>query len=279
MKIKFDELSEKAGHAVRENVAHIIFAVVILLMVVISFVDMGTGDGNVDWFGLMVNITLQLSVFIPYRWRQKHISGATEPYKANKKLYGEKVEAIHVNNSLRRFAEFCGEKTAEMKRAKQLELVHAAGIDTATFDSGDYGGLDKKQKKVVAKAKKLKVKLINPLCITSNSNKIKGYGVDFNEDVEDIKGIIGKVFPMFLWAFILSFIAIDSISYGGIAAVVMIIFRIVMCLAAMFSGIMSGDGFVVKKDKVILRRIDFIELFNEWAGNTEKEPPLPNGNN
>ena len=59
----------------------------------------------------------------------------------------------------------------------------------------------------------------------------------------------------------------------------MIIFRIVMCLTAMFSGIMSGDGFVVKKDKVILRRIDFIELFNEWAGNTEKEPPLPNGNN
>ena len=280
MKIKFDELSERAGHAVRENVAHIIFAVVVVLMFVVSFVDLDTGDGKIDWFNLVVNITLQLSVFIPYRWRQKRISGQTEPYKANKKLYGEKVEAIHVNNLLRRFAEFCEEKTADIKRSKQLELIHEAGIDTAMFDGGDFGGLDKKQKKAVFKAKKLKIRSINPLCITSNSNKVKGYGVDFNEDVEDIKGIIGKVFPMLLWAFILSFIAIDSISYGGIAAVVMIIFRIVMCLTAMFSGIMSGDGFVVKKDKVILRRIDFIELFNEWAGSTKKEPPeTADGNN
>ena len=279
MKIKFDELSEKAGYAVRENVAHIIFAVVVLLMVVISFVDMRTGDGNVDWFGLIVNITLQLSVFIPYRWRQKRISGQAEPYKTNKKLYGEKVEAIHVSNLLRHFAEFCEEKTADIKRAKQLEIVHAAGIDTSTFDSGKFNNLNKKQLRAITKAKKLKMKPINPLCITSNSNKVKGYGVDFNEDVEDIKGIIGKVFPMLLWAFILSIIAIYSISYGGIAAVVMIIFRIVMCLTAMFSGIMSGDGFVVKKDKVILRRIDFIELFNEWAGNIEKEPSLPNGDN
>ncbi len=280
MKIKFDELSERAGHAVRENVAHIIFAVVVVLMFVVSFVDLDTGDGKIDWFNLVVNITLQLSVFIPYRWRQKRISGQTEPYKANKKLYGEKVEAIHVNNLLRRFAEFCEEKTADIKRSKQLELIHEAGIDTAMFDGGDFGGLDKKQKKAVVKAKKLKIRSINPLCITSNSNKVKGYGVDFNEDVEDIKGIIGKVFPMLLWAFILSFIAIDSISYGGIAAVVMIIFRIVMCLTAMFSGIMSGDGFVVKKDKVILRRIDFIELFNEWAGSTKKEPPeTADGNN
>ena len=57
MKAKMDELTEKAGHAIRENVAHIIFGVVILLMVVISFVEMGAGDGTVDWFGLTVNIT------------------------------------------------------------------------------------------------------------------------------------------------------------------------------------------------------------------------------
>ena len=67
-----------------------------------------------------------------------------------------------------------------------------------------------------------------------------------------------------MWAIILTFIAIDGLKYGGIAAVVLIIFRIVMCLMAMFSGIMSGDGFVVKKDKVILRRIDFLDLFHEW---------------
>lgn len=265
MKVNVDELTEKAGHAIRENVAHIIFGVVILLMVVVSFVDMGTGDGKIDWFNLLINITLQLSVFIPYRWRQKRLSGQSEPYKQNKKQYGERVEELHKQNELERFARFCEVKSEELKRAKQLEIVHAAGIDTDTFDSGKYERLNEKQRKAIEKAKSVKVKPINPLCITSNSNKVHGYGVDFNEEAEDIKGIIGKIFPMILWAIILSLIVVNSIKYGGITAVVMIIFRIVMCLTAMFSGIMSGDGFVVKKDKVILRRIDFIELFHEWG--------------
>lgn len=271
MKVNMDELTEKAGHAIRENVAHIIFGVVILLMVVVSFVDLGAGDGAVDWFGLIVNITLQLSVFVPYRWRQKRIVGQSDPYKENKRRYGERVEELHSQNGLADFAEFCKAKTDELKRAKQLAIVHAAGIDTDTFDSGKYEKLTERQRKAIEKARRVKIKPINPLCITSNSTKVKDYGVDFDDEVEDIKGIIGKVFPMLLWAFILSFIAIDSIKYGGMAAVVMIIFRIVMCLTAMFSGIMSGDGFVVKKDKVILRRIDFIELFHEWVGNTKKQ--------
>lgn len=270
MKAKMDDLTEKAGHAIRENVAHIIFGVVTLLMVVISFVDMGAGDGAVDWFGLTVNITLQLSVFIPYRWRQKRISGQAEPYKQNKSIYGERVEELHVKNELADFAEFCRVKTEELRRAKQLAIVHAEGIDTATFDSGRYDDLTEEQRKAIEKAKRVKVKPVNPLCITSNSTRVHGYGVDFNEEAEDIKGIVGKIFPMLLWAVILSLIAIYSISYGGLAAVVMIVFRVVMCLTAMFSGILSGEGFVIKKDKVILRRIDFIELFHEWESEKKR---------
>lgn len=78
---------------------------------------------------------------------------------------------------------------------------------------------------------------------------------------------------MLIWGVILAYIAIDGIHYGGLSAVVVIIFRIVMCLTAMFSGIMSGEGFVIKRDKVMLRRIYFIELFNEWS----KVPKLEEG--
>lgn len=266
MKVKVDELTEKAGHAIRENVAHIIFGAVVLLMVFISFVDMGKGDGYFDWFGFGVNLMLQLSVFIPYRWRQKRLSGKADPYKHNKKIYGEDVEELHAKNELEKFAEFCAVKTEELKRAKQLAIVHAAGIDTQVFDSGIYDKLTEKQHKAIKKARRVKVKAVNPLCVTSNSNRVKGYGIDFNEEAEDAISIFQKIMPMLLWSAILTYIVISGIYYGGLAAVVMIIFRIVMCLTAMFSGIMSGDGFVIKKDKVILRRIDFIELFHEWQG-------------
>lgn len=278
MKMKVDEITEKAGRAVRENVAHIIFGAVILLMVFLSFVDMEKGDGAFDWFNFAVNLVLQLSVFIPYRWRQKRLSGQTDPYKQNKKLYGERVEELHAKNELERFSRFCEVKTQELKRAKQLAIVHAAGIDTATFDNGNYDKLTDAQLKAIERAKRVRVKPVNPLCITSNSNRVKGYGIDFNEEAEDYLSIFNKVMPMILWSAILTYIVLSGVHYGGIMAVVMIIFRVVMCLTAMFSGIMSGDGFTVKKDKVILRRIDFIELFHEWQdvgkeGNGVKKLP------
>ncbi|MDE6397963.1 MAG: hypothetical protein K2L51_01445 [Clostridiales bacterium] len=264
MKVKVDELTEKAGHAILENVAHIIFGAVILLMIVISFVYMCKGDGKFDWFNFGINLVLQLSIFIPYRWRQKRLSGKADPYKNNKKLYGDRVEELHNKNELTKFAEFCAIKTEELKRTKQLAIVHAAGIDTEVFDSCIYDKLTEEQCKAIEKARRVKVKAVNPLCITSNSNHVKGYGVDFNEGAEDFLSIFLKLLPMFVWAGIATYLVIWGIQNGGIEAVVMIVFRIVMCLTAMFSGIMSGDGFVVKKDKVILRRIDFIELFHEW---------------
>lgn len=262
---RLDEFGEKAGTVVRENIAHIILAAIILLMVLLSFVNITAGDGQLDWFNLAINITLQVAVFVPYRWRQKRISGQTDPYKENKRIYGERVASIHAGNRLSDFAKFCEVKTQELKRAKQLQIVHAAGIDTNVYDDGEYETLTEKQRKAIEKAKRVRVKPINPSCITSNSSKVRGYGIDFDETAEDAKGIAGKVLPMLVWAVILAYIALDGIGYGGIMAVVMIVFRIVMCLTAMFSGIMSGDGFVVKKDKVILRRIDFINLFYEWA--------------
>lgn len=261
---KVDELTEKAGHAIRENIAHIIFGAVILFMVFLSFVNMGRDKKAFDWFNFFVNFLMQMSLFVPYRWRQKRLSGAAEPYKTNKKLYGERVQNMRANNELNKFSEFCEVKTEELKRCKQLEIVHAAGIDTNTYDAGDYSKLGDMQRKAIERAKRVQVKPVNPLCITSNSSRIKGYGVDFDDDAEDYKSIINKVTTFILWAIILTYIAVDGIKYGGIAAVVLIIFRIVMCLMAMFSGVMSGDGFVVKKDKVILRRIDFIDLFHEW---------------
>lgn len=294
MKAKTDELMEKAGHAIRENVAHIIFGAVILLMVVISFVDMGKGDGIINWFDLVVNITLQLSVFIPYRWRQKRITGQASPFIDNKKTYADKINEIHKDNELKEFAKFCKVKTDELKKEKQLAIVQAAGLDSDVYEllitakltaeqkkerAEIEASLTPEQRKALERAQRVKVKPVNPLCITSNSSKVKGYGIDFDDTVEDACGILFKIFPMIVWSVILAWIAIDSLKYGGITAVVMIIFRVVMCLTAMFSGIMSGDGFVIKKDKVILRRIDFIELFHEWVGREESiktiELPLP----
>lgn len=263
--MKLDEFGEKAGAVVRENVAHIIFGVVILCVVLLSFVQISSGDGEIDWLDFCINIALQMSVFIPYRWRQKRISGALDPYKANKVLYGEKVADMNANNRLRAFGEFCELKTAELKRAKQLQIVHAVGIDTELYDSGKFDGLTDKQKKAIEKAARVKVKPVNALCITSNSTHIKDYGLDFDERVEDAVGLAGKIVPMLVWVVILAYITVNALSYGGIVAVVMIVIRILMCLSAMFTGIMSGEGFVIKKDRVIMRRIDFINLFNEWC--------------
>ena len=279
MKTKVEEITEKVGHAVRENVAHIIFAAVILLMAFISFVKIGVGDGLIDWFGLLINVTLELSVFVPYRWRQKRRSAHTDPYKTNSESYSQKVKEMHDKNELTRFSEFCRKKTAELKRERQLAIVHAAGIDTVTYDfltskalpeergkerDALMGELTDKQRNALDKAANVKIKPVNPLCITSNSSHVNGYGIEFNEGAEDVKGIAGKIFPLILWGVILSIITFIGIADGGIQAVVMIIFRVVMCLSAMFSGIMSGDGFIVKKNKVLLCRMDFIELFHEW---------------
>lgn len=263
--MKLDEFGEKAGAVVRENIAHIIFGVVILCVILLPFVRITSGDGQIDWIEMCINIALQMSVFIPYRWRQKRISGMLDPYKANKALYGEKVAEINANNRLGQFGKFCEIKTEELKRARQLQIVHEVGIDTERYDSGKFDGLTEKQKKAIEKAARVKVKPVNALCITSNSNHVKGYGIEFDEPVEDAKSMVGKIIPMLVWVIVLAYIALDAMSYGGIIAIVMIIFRIIMCLSAMFSGIMSGEGFVIKKDRVIMRRIDFINLFNEWC--------------
>lgn len=276
--MKLDEFGEKAGAVIRENVAHIIFGAVIFCVVLLPFVQITSGDGKIDWVDMCINIVLQMSVFIPYRWRQKRISGTLDPYKANKVLYGEKVAEINANNRLELFGRFCEIKTEELKRTRQLQIVHAAGIDTERYDSGKFDGLNDKQKKAVEKAARVKVKPVNALCITSNSNHVKDYGIDFDETVEDAKSTIGKILPMLMWVIVLAYIALDALSYGGIIAIVMIVFRVIMCLSAMFSGIMSGEGFVIKKDRVIMRRIDFINLFNEWCAancnqlHNEKQP-------
>lgn len=282
--MKYDEIGEKVGRAVRENVAHIIFGAVVLLMVFLSFVTVRAEKGTFNWFNFLINLALQLSIFVPYRWRQKSLSGKAKPYINNKTEYSKAVKAIHAHNRLKLFADFCEIKTQELRRQKQLDIVHAAGIDTSTWDSGAFDGLSPKQIKAVERAKRVKVKAVNPFCITSNSNRIHGYGLEFNDNAEDVRDVIAKILPMFLWAGILTFIVLDALASGGLEAAVMIVFRLVMCLSAMFSGTMSGNGFVIRKDKVILCRIDFIRLFDEWLvangvavekAEIEKEKALP----
>lgn len=262
--MKLDELGEKAGRAVRANVAHIIFGVVVILMVFLSFVTVRAEKGTFNWFNFLINLALQLSIFVPYRWRQKSLSGKAKPYINNKIEYSKAVKAIHAHNRLKLFSDFCEIKTQELRRQKQLDIVHAVGIDTDTWDKGEFDDLLPKQIKAVERAKRMKVKSVNPFCITSNSNRIHGYGLEFNDNAEDVRDVVAKILPMFLWAGILTFIVLDALTSGGIEAAVMIVFRLVMCLSAMFSGMMSGNGFVVRKDKVILCRIDFIRLFDEW---------------
>lgn len=274
--MKIDEMTEKAGRAVRENIAHIIFVSVVLLMIFLSFVTVRAESGNFNWFNFFINLTLQLSIFIPYRWRQKRHSGKNEAYKANKQEYSTAVKEIHANNRLQSFGEFCEKKSVELRRQKQLDIIHNAGIDTISWDNENFKDLTPKQKKAVDRAKRVKVKPVNPFCITSDNTHVHNYGVEFNDNAEDLRDVIAKVIPMFLWAAILTYIVLDALQVNGLSAVVMIVFRIVMCLSAMFTGIMSGDSFVARKDKVILCRIDFIRLFNEWSENQNATASLHN---
>lgn len=265
--MKLGDIGERAGRTVRENIAHIIFAVVVVLMVFLSFVTAYPDDGEFNWFSFLINLSLQLSIFIPYRWRQKRYSGKNEAYMANKKEYSAAVKEIHAKNQLQEFGKFCEKKTDDLRRQKQLDIIHRAGIDTSTWDSGKFDGLTPEQQKAVDRAKRVQVKPINPFCITSDNTHVHNYGVEFNDKAEDARDMIAKVLPMFLWAIILTFIALDPRQVDALSTVVVIVFRIAMCLMAMFTGIMSGDSFVARKDKVILCRIDFIRLFNEWTAN------------
>ncbi len=272
--MKFDDIGEKAGRAVRENVAHIIFGAVVLLMIFLSFVTVHAEKGSFNWFNFLINMALQLSIFIPYRWRQKGLTGKSNPYADNKREYSNAVKAIHAHNRLKAFSDFCDVKTRELRRHRQLDIVHAVGIDTSTWDKGVFGTLTPKQRKAVDRAKRVNVKPVNPFCITSNGTHVRGYGLDFNDNAEDVRGMLMKIMPMFLWAGILTFIVLDALTSGGVEATVMIIFRFVMCLSAMFGGMMSGNTFVIRKDKVILCRIDFIRLFNEWLAATDNDEEI-----
>ena len=261
------------------------FFITALMITVILFIELmrvGIAD-NVDYNEVLtkfiINCIIIVSMAITWSGsgslRAKNQQGS--PYSENVKRYSSEIDYIGKNGKLTALKIFCEEKTKEKLQIKSTKLLNSVSIDynvylnqlrSLSVEDLKKKRCTKKQIRIIEKIRKnkIKVKKINVMELMTDSSMSDEYDIHYNEYSASAKMLLYRIFKSALTAIILSLITIEPFqNITDLTYWTTFIMKLVTIIYTAFSAEKEGFKRIAEtKNKVILKRLEFINLFKEW---------------
>ena len=200
-------------------------------------------------------------------------------YKTNSGIYAQQIKAVTDDSRLGDLREFCRIKTDEMRNNKITVLLTNVGIDRKTYDNELFKltraelkskGYKRRQVRVIERIKdgRVRVKPIRAMDLLSDSRTPDDCGVNYDEQTDKALRVSFRAVRSVFTALILAVLAIDPAQdITSIAAWVMFFMRLFTIVWTAYSSEHEGYARITEtKNKVVLRRIAFLNEFEEWEG-------------
>ena len=276
---------------IRRAVPIIISALTIVVALIIQFAVFSVNE-HFNWSEflpkLVINIILLVATAVVW------INAGTDrakrekesAYRTNAELYAVQIKKVTEDNRLSELRAFCRIKTNEVLDSKINMTLANVGIDRKLYDDTlkeltdkqlKDDGYTRKQRQVVNSIKNggVRVTPIRAVNLTSDSESLDDYGVNYNEKKDKAKRISWRAVRAAIMALILAVLSIEpALDIKNIAAWAMFLMRLFTIVWTAYSAEHEGYTRITEtKNKVFLRRIAFLHEFDEWA----KVPRLNNG--
>ena len=257
------------------------FSIVVLLF--LQFAVLRTNE-EFSWSEflptLLVNITLLITTAITWinAGTERAKSQEQSAYKDNNTIYSNQIKDITDAGELSQLRAFCEAKTHDLLEEKKIVALANVGIDYKTYQytlanmsveelaNANYA---KRQIKAIQRVKngKIRVKPISSIDILSDSRTIDGVGVNYNERADKSVRIAIRAFKAVLISTFLALCVPDlAEDITSIAAWAMFLLRCYTIIYTAFSSEREGYARITDtKNKVIMRRIAFLNEFAEWV--------------
>lgn len=275
---------------IKRAMPFLISGLMILTLFVIRFVVFRMNeafDVNQFFTNLIVNIFLLVSMALT--WMSSGTDRAKREeksaYRANTVAYGKKIDEITRNGQLNLLRVFCAQKTDEMREKAETATLTRVGIDRAVY--ADLKALTvaelkkkgylKRQIRAVRRVAegRVKVRPIELLELLTDSKGKGDYDVHYDERADKAARTgfrVLKSVVMGAW-FALAAPALSQ-DILNIEVWALFCFQLFTIAWTAWSAEREGYGQIAEvKNKVILRRISFLDEFNEWV----KVPKLGEG--
>lgn len=275
-----------------------ITAIIILTVFIIQFavLEPQSATGGF-WINLGVNAALIVAMSLTWMASGSDRAKGEEKsaYKTNAAEYAKRIAAIEERGQLAELSEFCEKKTRELLEERMKGILAQVGIDWDRFDelkglSAEKlraRGLVRKQIRAIMRIRNggqfperlrrnsLKVRPIRALELTTNHRVRNRYDVVYNEEADKAVSVLIRAAKSILTGAALAYI---SFQLAGNITDLTAWAAFLMKLATIFYTAWSSEreGYsqiAVTKNRVILCRLSFLSLFNEWV----KVPKLGEG--
>lgn len=275
---------------IKRAMPFLISGLMIVTLFVIRFVVFRMNkafDANQFFTNLIVNIFLLVSMALT--WMSSGTDRAKREeksaYRSNTAAYGKKIDEITHNGQLNLLRVFCGQKTGEMRERKETEVLTRAGIDRAVYhdlkaltaSELQAKGYARRQIRAIRRVAegRVKVRPIDLLELLTDSKGRDDYDVHYDERADKVARTgfrVLKSVVMGAW-FALAAPALSQ-DVMNVEVWALFCFQLFTIAWTAWSAEREGYGQIAEvKNKVILRRISFLDEFHEWV----KVPKLQEG--
>ena len=207
-----------------------------------------------------------------------------EQVLATNRLHAEAVEAI--TPYIDRLDFWCNLRNAEAAKIERIKLLSSAGISIEEYEGDcytvlvegekrnvDYSHLPKHKKRVVRRAKKLRLTPLSSGALTTDGGKV-GDPYDFGPDRSaymrrrDAKQIAGKV----VCGVCFGYFGVQLITDFSWAALIWTALQVAVYLTMGAIAYLQAYTFVVDVDRHrVIRKIDNLQKFKVWSEQHEQE--------
>lgn len=259
----------------------IITGIMLLALFALQFIAAKPSDvGSTEfWINLVINAAIIVAMALT--WTASGNDRAKEendsPYKRNCLEYGRRIAEIETRGELSSLTEFCAAKTKELRDAKENRYLVEACIDRDKYNEVKgytlkrlkSEGYNRKQRRRIIRVTKgkIRVKAISAMEMMTNNTSKLGYDVHYNETAEKAFNIGVRAVKSVITGAALAYISAElTNSITDPAAWAMFAVKLVTIAYAAWSSEREGyEQIAGTKNRVILRRIKFLNLFTEWS--------------
>lgn len=277
---------------IKRAVPFLISGLMIVTLFIIRFVVFSMNENfDANQFFTQLAINMFLLVAMSLTWMHSGTDRAKRQdksaYRCNVTQYGKKIEEVTESGRLNQLRVFCKQKTEEMREKKETLVLVRAGIDRAVYkDLREMPvaelkekGYARRQIRAVRRVAEGRVRCreINVLELLTDSHGRGDYDVHYDERMDTAARTGFRVLRSIVTATVLALL-VPALSEDitNIAVWAMFCIQLFTTAYTAFSAEREGYSQIADvKNKVIMRRIAFIDEFNEWS----KVPKLGEGKN
>lgn len=274
---------------IKRVIPFLLTALIIVVVLLIEFTTLYPNSIDESfWLTLGVNTIIIVATALIWLASGKHRAKTEEgsSYHKNAATYSDQISEIEENKNFSNLNVFCDIKTEELRQKRVIAILSSACIDVEEYEQiksdTDEELKNKhytiKQIRAINRVRNggaaferlrknsLIVKPIIAMELASNCEVKNPYDVHYSEAAEESKSVILRVLKSCIMAVALALVGFElSQDITSLTAWAMFFSKLVTILFTAWSSEKEGyEQIAVTKNQVILKRINFLNLFNEW---------------